>query len=100
MEKYLVLIKNELNLALTEQLDGTHYYHKNDVIVTCLVKADKGEDERHMLRADFHEYFDRWSNCWFEEFFSNEVQLKKALSLLKDFQLNKEELIVDYESDN
>lgn len=99
MEKYLKLMNSELNLQLTSEMEDSHYYSKNEVILTCIVVAHSGTGNKHMLRADFHKYHDRWSNCWFEEFFSNEDEFKKVLHLLKDFQLNEDELIYDYENE-
>ena len=97
LQQYLELLKSELNIQITFGDEENNYYGKNELIFCCLVTGHSGTENRHMLRADFHNFHDRWSNCWFEEFFTNEEEFKKALNLLKDFQLNEDYLISDYE---
>lgn len=99
LEDILKLMNLELNLELISEIEDSHYYHKNDIILTSLVTPHSGTDYQYMLRADFHNYHDRWGNCWFEEFFTNEDELKKVLHLLKDFELNEEDLTFDYNSE-
>lgn len=85
---------NQLNLKLDWELDGV-YAFSNDTLYIQFIYPHEGTDFKYLLRAEFKECFDKWSNCFYEEYFSD---LEKDLNLiifdLKKMILEKDKMLI------
>ena len=71
------LIK-ELELKLDWELDGV-YVFSNDMLWVQFVYPHEGTEFKYMIRAEYKENFDKWSNCFYDELFTD---LEKELDLI------------------
>ncbi len=84
------LIK-QLNLRLNWEMDGVYAFENDDLYVQ-FINPHEGTDFEYVIRAEFKEDFDRWSNCVYETYSTDlEKDLSEIISDLKEMIKEKEQ---------
>lgn len=82
----------QLNLTLNWEMDGVYAFENDDLYVQ-FINPHEGTDFEYVIRAEFKEDFDRWSNCEYETY---STDLEKDLSeIISDLKEMIEEKIFD-----
>ena len=82
----------QLNLTLNWEMDGVYAFENDDLYVQ-FINPHEGTDFEYVIRAEFKEDFDRWSNCVYETY---STDLEKDLSeIISDLKEMIEEKIFD-----
>ena len=81
----------QLNLRLNWGMDGVYAFENNDLYVQ-FINPHEGTDFEYVIRAEFKEDFDRWSNCVYETYSTDlEKDLSEIISDLKEMIEEKEQ---------
>ena len=81
----------QLNLKLNWEMDGVYAFENNDLYVQ-FINPHEGTDFEYVIRAEFKEDFDRWSNCVYETYSTDlEKDLSEIISELKEMIVEKEQ---------
>ena len=81
----------QLNLRLNWEMDGVYAFENNDLYVQ-FINPHEGTDFEYVIRAEFKEDFDRWSNCVYETYSTDlEKDLSEIISELKEMIKEKEQ---------
>ena len=81
----------QLNLRLNWEMDGVYAFENNDLYVQ-FINPHEGTDFEYVIRAEFKEDFDRWSNCEYETYSTDlEKDLSEIISDLKEMIKEKEQ---------
>ncbi|MEG1310501.1 MAG: hypothetical protein RR942_06440 [Romboutsia sp.] len=88
-----ILMKN-LNLKLRSQIENQNYYLENDDIYVSVVMPHAGNNFKLLIRADYKETFDRWSNCLYEVWVDNNGDLKAIIDDVNNLVKHKDSLLV------
>lgn len=81
----------QLNLRLNWEMDGVYAFENNDLYVQ-FINPHEGTDFEYVIRAEFKEDFDRWSNCEYETYSTDlEKDLSEIISELKEMIKEKEQ---------
>ena len=81
----------QLNLRLNWEMDGVYAFENNDLYVQ-FINPHEGTDFEYVIRAEFKEDFDRWSNCVYETYSTDlEKDLSEIISDLKEMIEEKEQ---------
>ena len=81
----------QLNLKLNWEIDGVYAFENNDLYVQ-FINPHEGTDFEYVIRAEFKEDFDRWSNCVYETYSTDlEKDLSEIISDLKEMIKEKEQ---------
>ena len=74
----------QLNLTLNWEMDEVYAFENDDLYVQ-FINPHEGTDFEYVIRAEFKEDFDRWSNCVYETYSTNlEKDLSEIISDLKE----------------
>ena len=74
----------QLNLRLNWEMDGVYAFENDDLYVQ-FINPHEGTDFEYVIRAEFKEDFDRWSNCVYETYSTDlEKDLSEIISDLKE----------------
>lgn len=85
----------QLNLRLNWEMDGVYAFENDDLYVQ-FINPHEGTDFEYVIRAEFKEDFDRWSNCVYETYSTDlEKDLSEIISDLKEMIKEKEQLGCD-----
>ena len=83
----------QLNLKLNWEIDGVYAFENNDLYVQ-FINPHEGTDFEYVIRAEFKEDFDRWSNCVYETYSTDlEKDLSEIISELKEMIKEKEQYL-------
>ena len=81
----------QLNLKLNWEMDGVYAFENNDLYVQ-FINPHEGTDFEYVIRAEYKEDFDRWSNCVYETYSTDlEKDLSEIISELKEMIEEKEQ---------
>ena len=81
----------QLNLKLNWEMDGVYAFENDDLYVQ-FINPHEGTDFEYVIRAEYKEDFDRWSNCEYETYSTNlEKDLSEIISDLKEMIKEKEQ---------
>ena len=81
----------QLNLRLNWEMDGVYTFENDDLYVQ-FINPHEGTDFEYVIRAEFKEDFDRWSNCVYETYSTDlEKDLSEIISDLKEMIKEKEQ---------
>ena len=81
----------QLNLRLNWEMDGVYAFENDDLYVQ-FINPHEGTDFEYVIRAEFKEDFDRWSNCEYETYSTDlEKDLSEIISDLKEMIKEKEQ---------
>ena len=81
----------QLNLRLNWEMDGVYAFENDDLYVQ-FINPNEGTDFEYVIRAEFKEDFDRWSNCVYETYSTDlEKDLSEIISDLKEMIEEKEQ---------
>ena len=81
----------QLNLKLNWEMDGVYAFENNDLYVQ-FINPHEGTDFEYVIRAEYKEDFDRWSNCVYETYSTDlEKDLSEIISELKEMIKEKEQ---------
>ena len=81
----------QLNLRLNWEM-GEVYAFENDDLYVQFINPNEGTDFEYVIRAEFKEDFDRWSNCVYETYSIDlEKDLSEIISDLKEMIEEKEQ---------
>ena len=81
----------QLNLTLNWEMDGVYAFENDDLYVQ-FINPHKGTDFEYVIRAEYKEDFDRWSNCEYETYSTDlEKDLSEIISDLKEMMAEKEQ---------
>ena len=81
----------QLNLTLNWEMDGVYAFENDDLYVQ-FINPHEGTDFEYVIRAEFKEDFDRWSNCVYETYSTDlEKDLSEIISDLKEMMAEKEQ---------
>lgn len=81
----------QLNLKLNWEMDGVYAFENDDLYVQ-FINPHEGTDFEYVIRAEFKEDFDRWSNCVYETYSTDlEKDLSEIISDLKEMIKEKEQ---------
>ena len=81
----------QLNLRLNWEM-GEVYAFENDDLYVQFINPNEGTDFEYVIRAEFKEDFDRWSNCVYETYSTDlEKDLSEIISELKEMIKEKEQ---------
>ena len=81
----------QLNLRLNWEMDGVYAFENDDLYVQ-FINPHEGTDFEYVIRAEFKEDFDRWSNCVYETYSTDlEKDLSEIISDLKEMIKEKEQ---------
>ena len=74
----------QLNLTLNWEMDEVYAFENDDLYVQ-FINPHEGTDFEYVIRAEFKEDFDRWSNCVYETYSTDlEKDLSEIISDLKE----------------
>ena len=83
----------QLNLTLNWEMDEVYAFENDDLYVQ-FINPHEGTDFEYVIRAEFKEDFDRWSNCVYETYSTNlEKDLSEIISELKEMIEEKEQYL-------
>ena len=83
----------QLNLTLNWEMDGVYAFENDDLYVQ-FINPHKGTDFEYVIRAEYKEDFDRWSNCVYETYSTDlEKDLSEIISELKEMIEEKEQYL-------
>ena len=83
----------QLNLRLNWEMDGVYAFENNDLYVQ-FINPHEGTDFEYVIRAEYKEDFDRWSNCEYETYSIDlEKDLSEIISELKEMIEEKEQYL-------
>lgn len=81
----------QLNLTLNWEMDGVYAFENDDLYVQ-FINPHEGTDFEYVIRAEYKEDFDRWSNCEYETYSTDlEKDLSEIISDLKEMIEEKEQ---------
>ena len=81
----------QLNLRLNWEMDGVYAFENDDLYVQ-FINPHEGTDFEYVIRAEYKEDFDRWSNCVYETYSTDlEKDLSEIISDLKEMIEEKEQ---------
>ena len=81
----------QLNLTLNWEMDGVYAFENDDLYVQ-FINPHEGTDFEYVIRAEYKEDFDRWSNCSYEVYSTDlEKDLSEIISDLKEMIKEKEQ---------
>ena len=81
----------QLNLTLNWEMDGVYAFENDDLYVQ-FINPHEGTDFEYVIRAEYKEDFDRWSNCEYETYSTDlEKDLSEIISDLKEMMAEKEQ---------
>ena len=81
----------QLNLTLNWEMDGVYAFENDDLYVQ-FINPHEGTDFEYVIRAEYKEDFDRWSNCVYETYSTDlEKDLSEIISDLKEMIKEKEQ---------
>ena len=81
----------QLNLRLNWEMDEVHAFENDDLYVQ-FINPHEGTDFEYVIRAEYKEDFDRWSNCEYETYSTDlEKDLSEIISDLKEMIKEKEQ---------
>ena len=81
-------LAKQLNLKLDWEMDGVYAFN-NDTLCVQFINPHEGTDFQYVVRAEYKEDFDRWSNCSYETYILDlEKDLNSVISELKEMILN------------
>lgn len=81
----------QLNLRLNWGIDEVYAFENDDLYVQ-FINPHEGTDFEYVIRAEFKEDFDRWSNCVYETYSTDlEKNLSEIISDLKEMMAEKEQ---------
>ena len=81
----------QLNLRLNWEMDGVYAFENDDLYVQ-FINPHEGTDFEYVIRAEYKEDFDRWSNCEYETYSTDlEKDLSEIISDLKEMMAEKEQ---------
>ena len=81
----------QLNLRLNWEIDEVYAFENDDLYVQ-FINPHEGTDFEYVIRAEFKEDFDRWSNCVYETYSTDlEKDLSEIISDLKEMIKEKEQ---------
>ena len=81
----------QLNLRLNWEMDSVYAFENDDLYVQ-FINPHEGTDFEYVIRAEFKEDFDRWSNCVYETYSTDlEKDLSEIISELKEMIEEKEQ---------
>ena len=81
----------QLNLRLNWEMDEVYAFENDDLYVQ-FINPHEGTDFEYVIRAEFKEDFDRWSNCVYETYSTDlEKDLSEIISDLKEMMAEKEQ---------
>ena len=81
----------QLNLELNWEMDEVYAFENDDLYVQ-FINPHEGTDFEYVIRAEFKEDFDRWSNCVYETYSTDlEKDLSEIISDLKEMIEEKEQ---------
>ena len=81
----------QLNLRLNWEMDEVYAFENDDLYVQ-FINPHEGTDFEYVIRAEFKEDFDRWSNCVYETYSTDlEKDLSEIISDLKEMIKEKEQ---------
>ena len=81
----------QLNLTLNWEMDGVYAFENDDLYVQ-FINPHEGTDFEYVIRAEYKEDFDRWSNCEYETYSTDlEKDLSEIISDLKEMIKEKEQ---------
>ena len=81
-------LAKQLNLKLDWEMDGVYAFN-NDALCVQFINPHEGTDFQYVVRAEYKEDFDRWSNCSYETYILDlEKDLNSVISELKEMILN------------
>ena len=81
----------QLNLRLNWEMDEVYAFENDDLYVQ-FINPHEGTDFEYVIRAEFKEDFDRWSNCVYERYSTDlEKDLSEIISDLKEMMAEKEQ---------
>ena len=82
----------QLNLRLNWEMDEVYAFENDDLYVQ-LINPHEGTNFEYVIRAEYKEDFDKWSNCVYETY---STDLEKDLSeIISDLKEMIEEKIFD-----
>ena len=74
----------QLNLTLNWEMDGVYAFENDDLYVQ-FINPHEGTNFEYVIRAEYKEDFDRWSNCEYETYSTDlEKDLSEIISELKE----------------
>ena len=83
----------QLNLTLNWEMDGVYAFENDDLYVQ-FINPHEGTDFEYIIRAEYKEDFDRWSNCEYETYSTDlEKDLSEIISELKEMIEEKEQYL-------
>ena len=83
----------QLNLRLNWEMDGVYAFENDDLYVQ-FINPHEGTDFEYVIRAEYKEDFDRWSNCVYETYSTDlEKDLSEIISDLKEMIEEKEQYL-------
>ena len=81
----------QLNLRLNWEMDGVYAFENDDLYVQ-FINPHEGTNFEYVIRAEYKEDFDRWSNCEYETYSTDlEKDLSEIISDLKEMMAEKEQ---------
>ena len=81
----------QLNLRLNWEMDEVYAFENDDLYVQ-FINPHEGTDFEYVIRAEYKEDFDRWSNCEYETYSTDlEKDLSEIISDLKEMIKEKEQ---------
>ena len=83
----------QLNLTLNWEIDEVYAFENDDLYVQ-FINPHEGTDFEYVIRAEYKEDFDRWSNCEYETYSTDlEKDLSEIISELKEMIKEKEQYL-------
>ena len=83
----------QLNLRLNWEMDEVYAFENDDLYVQ-FINPHEGTDFEYVIRAEYKEDFDRWSNCEYETYSTDlEKDLSEIISELKEMIKEKEQYL-------
>lgn len=89
-----------LELTLQWDMDGI-YTFSNNVLLIQFINPNIGTDFKYIIKAEFKEFFNRWSNCFYEKCFDDvEENLTVIISDLNKMMQEKNKILKEVEKEN
>ena len=83
----------QLNLTLNWEMDGVYAFENDDLYVQ-FINPHEGTNFEYVIRDEYKEDFDRWSNCVYETYSTDlEKHLSEIISDLKEMIEEKEQYL-------
>ena len=98
--EYILNKLENIGFKLIGNIENTNYYLEKDNVVLSITTPHSGNEYKYLIRHDYKEIFDRWSNCYYENSADTIEKIGNILEDIEYFVLNKDEELKEYYLEN